>query len=103
VSETEPTPNAGKLSALRDLVASEGWKLFTAHAEEQWSDEAFGLAVDQVMSANAPTDVEWEKVRRMRDERKRILGLLRWPYEQIGTLTPSKPAGAFAALRRIAR
>ncbi len=103
MSDTDQTPAAAKLAALRDMVGSEGWKLFEAHAHEEWSDEAFGRAVDQVLNLNAPTDLEWEKVRRMRDERKRILALLRWPYEQIGTLTPQKPAGAFAALRRIAR
>ena len=95
------TPDA-QLAALKDLVESDGWKLYLAHVAEAWGPEAFERALDQALDGADPAD-ETAVTRRMRDTFKGVRADVTWPETTIAVLSKPKASvvdDVFARFRR---
>ena len=91
-------------SALRDLVQSEGWKLFEAQISQEWGPSGYGRRMQEALAQvpNGP-DRAFEiaaVAERVDATARAVEAIRRWPYEEIAKREPVKPKGPFAALRR---
>ena len=91
-------------SALRDLVQSEGLKLFDAQIAEEWGPSGYGRRMQEALAQvpNGP-DRAFEiaaVAERVDATARAVEAIRRWPYEQISKREPVKPKGPFASLRR---
>lgn len=92
---------AEEKGALRDLINSEGWALFTRMAREVHGDEACMQRIDQQIALIEPADREnqRESIRTIRAESRAVLALLEWPAHRIAELDQSKAPGFFGRRR----
>ena len=92
-----------QIEALKDLVRSEGWRLFMAHMEQSWGHAACETALRDSRQKCAPEEWPFESSRIL-DTFAGMRASVKWPEEQIKTLQSSKASrlvpDRFALLRR---
>lgn len=96
---------ANIVAALKDLIQSDGWKLFVAQLEHEWGPAGFGREVQRVTAAIPPGQENAyeiaDAVKRVQMTAKAVNDLVKWPEEQIRALSdPRVDRRPFAALRR---
>ena len=92
-----------QVHALRELLQSNGWKLFLAHVDDACGDKQTNLNIRQAMKSLQPGDEDGERMTTLQilAAQSQAQSLIRWPAERIRTLsTDTKVKGPFAALRR---
>jgi hypothetical protein len=92
------------ISALRDLLASPGWQLLEAQIAREWGPEGYGRRMQEALSRIKPgPDRAYELAavaETVEATARAVEQIRRWPAEQIKALSPEKPKGPFASLRR---
>ena len=93
----------GELVALKDLLESEGWALFTQMVEKSWGPDAFARKVEQAVEGAAMGDQNAvnDLAQHVISKRKAVLAVMELPKERLRQLTAKKES--FNPLRRIAR
>jgi hypothetical protein len=90
--------------ALRELLASRGWALLEEQIAREWGPAGYGRRMQEAIGSIAPgPDRAYELAaiaERVEATARAVEQIRRWPAEQIKALTPDKPKGPFAALRR---
>jgi len=87
------TPDEEK-QALRDLVESDGWRLYLDQIEAETGPRAFQRAIDAALETCTP-EQERGMTSRISEAFKRARRLVLWPEERLRALTePPKPADA---------
>lgn len=84
---------ADPLDALKQLVASEGWQAFRAHAEQQWSDRFVLDRIRQAVSGMPAGDElsQHESARNVLAAGEAVAQLLKWPEQEIQKLGAHQP------------
>lgn len=98
--------DGGELTALKDLLASDGWKRFTAYKDEQWGADATLQRMEAAMKIVplGDQDAAHDAAQHVLSAQKQIKALLAWPSERVKLLTQAKPQrGWLAGQRRISR
>ena len=94
------------LGALRDLVQSPGWALLKAQAEHDWGPAGYGREMQRAIASVASGPDRAYELARIAEQvdatARAVHALMTWPDQQIGALTPKKPA-RFAGLRGMSR
>jgi hypothetical protein len=90
--------------ALRELLASPGWQLLEAQIAREWGPEGYGRRMQEALSRIKPgPDRAYELAavaETVEATARAVEQIRRWPAEQIKALSPEKPKGPFASLRR---
>lgn len=101
--EMDAVPAEAQLEALRDLVRSEGWRLFTRHMERSWGAAACEQALRESRAKCDPSEWPFESARIL-DTFAGMRSSFKWPEEQIKSLTAGQHAKTlterFTGLRR---
>lgn len=109
VTEDVDTDTTGTVAALRDLLQSDGWKLYADKLEQEWGALGLGQEMARVMAKEPPGP---DRAYRIAEVAERVQAtydavhqMLAWPKNEIARLTgqEKKPATALDRLRRIAR
>lgn len=91
-------------AALRDLLASPGWRLLEDQIRREWGPQGYGRRMQEALSSIKPGPdraYELAAIAETVEATARAVEQIRaWPAEQIKRVTPEKPKGAFASLRR---
>lgn len=76
---------------LESLITSEGWRLYSAYIEREWGPTGvkYQAEMDKALSLT-DNDAAASQARQIRSGQKVILGLLRWPHEEIKRLSDAK-------------
>jgi hypothetical protein len=90
--------------ALRELLASPGWQLLEQQIEREWGPSGYGRRMQEALSRIKPgPDRAYELAavaETVEATARAVEQIRRWPTEQIKALSPEKPKGPFASLRR---
>jgi hypothetical protein len=90
--------------ALRELLASPGWQLLEQQIAREWGPEGYGRRMQEALSRIKPgPDRAYELAavaETVEATARAVEQIRRWPAEQIKALSPEKPKGPFASLRR---
>ena len=79
------------LTALTDLVQSDGWKLFVAQANSEYGPVAYARGIDQIITgARGKNESPEIDLCALGAVVRKVQALLRWPDEQIGKLKAEK-------------
>lgn len=97
-----------RLAALRDLLASPGWRLLCEHAEAEWGPRGYGFRMNEAISAvGQGPDRSFElaqTVERVHHTAAAVNELVAWPKAEVAKLSPSaRKPGLLDAVRRIPR
>jgi len=106
VADEDRALESGELGALRELVASEGWKRFTEQVEQEWGDRACIQKIRAAMRVLPVGDEDAERQTSVQilAAQREVQKLVAWPATRIAILKAPKPKrGALESLRRIAR
>lgn len=100
--------NAAEVSALRDLIASAGWVVLTAHLDKTWGPAGYGWQMHAALATIPHGPDRAYEVARVAEQvdatARAVNDLVAWPQERIRELTASgKPTRPFDAFRRVAR
>lgn len=84
----QDSPQSTELTALRDLLASEGWRLFLAMADQEWGAEAVIARVEARVGAVPVGDQEAvdDAAQHVISARKHIWALLNRPKTRVEQL-----------------
>lgn len=96
------------VSALSDLLSSEGWRIFKDAASESWGPAGYGMEMQRALSTipHGPDRAyELAKVAEQVDATARAVNqIIAWPSEEINRrASPRKATGPLDHLRRLAR
>lgn len=94
------------LAALKELVQSDGWKLFADYIDSAWGSTACLEKIDSALKDvdRGDDNAERSTVAQIRVAARQIQALKEWPKLRIAQLTQSeKTRRPFEALRRYAR
>lgn len=96
----------GELTALRDLVQSQGWTVLKAHFEREWGPSGYGWRIQDALSQIPQGPERAYEVARIAEQvtatTKAMNEMIAWPSERIAELQSPKPSRApFARLRRM--
>lgn len=96
-----------RAAALKEMVQTDGWKLFVAEIEKRHGPAALGNAV-MTLTAQIPASADRayevaQLVERLQMTCAAVNELLKWPEEQIRMVQEPKVKGPFASLRRVPR
>ena len=105
--DPEDSPEAATLKALRDFVASDGWKVFQNLMDRDWGAERTIQRTEDALKAltgNVDQETINDTVQQIHAARKAVLAMLKAPSDEIRRLTV-EPASRrpFDAFRRIGR
>lgn len=103
--DREDSPETLKAKHLRELVQSEGWKLFLEHVEATWGADAQLQKIDAAHRELEPGNEAGERMTalQIRAAAKSIQRLVSWPAEKIGMNQAPARRTPFELFRRIAR
>ncbi len=106
--DAETNAADSEVGALRDLIQSEGWRLFRAKLAEEWGPAGYGRQLQAALAKIPPgPDQPYElshTVQLVTATAAAVNQLVKWPEEQLGRIAPKAPHGtALDRLRRIAR
>lgn len=104
--DDELTPEA-LAAALKDMVQTEGWRLFCAKLDQEWGDAGFGREIERKTTAipagpNRAHEIA-QVVERLQMTKDAVTQLRRWPEEQIRTGAKTSVQGWLEKHRRGAR
>ncbi len=103
LAPTEPSPDLG---ALRELVQSEGWRLFLALIDDAWGSDATLRKIDAALAtvARGDTSAVNDTVQQIQASRREIQKVVGLPAFRISQLEPQPTSTQpYAALRRMGR
>jgi hypothetical protein len=91
----------GVRDALRDLLQSDGWRLFREFCEQQYGDEACIEQIDRALGALplGDQDAVQDSIRQIRASATAVKYVLAWPQQQYDELTKKPERGLFARRR----
>lgn len=92
-------PDRSDLDALKDLLDSDGWELFTKAAAEQWGAEACIRHIDAALASvdRGDFDAQRETVAQIRASARAVEALVQWPKLRMEQLmNTDKPVKGFA-------
>ena len=93
------------VSALRDLLQSEGWRIFRTATEHEWGPSGYGRRMQEALtSVGRGPDRAYELgevAERVDATARAVNALIAWPSDEIARRAPVKKSTApFAHLRR---
>lgn len=93
--------------ALRDLVQSEGWRIFKQAADAEWGALGYGREMQRAI-ASVPhgPDRSYELARvaeQVEATAQAVHQILAWPVDELKRRAPKEAPGRFDRLRRLAR
>jgi uncharacterized protein with PhoU and TrkA domain len=96
-----------RATALKEMVQTDGWKLFVAEIEKRHGPAAVGYAI-MSLTAQLPASADRayeiaQLVERLQMTCAAVNELIKWPEEQIRMVQEPKAKGPFAGLRRVPR
>jgi hypothetical protein len=107
VADEDDAPEGGEAAALRELVASEGWKRFSEFVGKEWGDTACIQKITAALSGRVAVgdeDGERQTSTQILAAQREIRKLLAWPTARLAVLKGPKPKRSpLEALRRIGR
>lgn len=94
------------VAALRELLQSDGWRLFQALIEQEWGAAATLRKIDHALVEipRGDRDAVNDTVQQIQASRREVLKVLGLPQARVSQLAPEeKSKQPFAALRRMGR
>lgn len=99
-SITDPKAPDWELAALREMITSEGFAIFRAHAEQEWGPSGYGRKVRTAIDGSSAVDVS-KAVDQVHHGARAVDELFAWLTNRVKTLaTPQTSSQPFAAHRR---
>lgn len=102
MSDNEPDPIAG---ALRDLLQSEGWRIFKQAADEQWGAVGYGREMQRALSTVPHGPERHYELARVAEQveatAQALHRILSWPAEEIKRRTQGERAPAVSVRDRL--
>lgn len=95
-------------AALRELVASEGWRVFKDAADREWGPAGYGRAMQHALSSiphgpDRPYELA-QAAERVEATAKAVNEIMAWPSEELKRRSaPTRAAGPLDHLRRLTR